>query len=1079
MTNTSPLDIAVAIATAKAREKARLSGTEHVEPVVYPPTAEQTAIIQSPVAEVALVVAGAGSGKTETMANRVLWLLANNHVEPHQILGLTFTRKAASELSERINERIQQMAESDVIPAEIDEFSRPTVSTYNSFASSIFRDHAARIGWDSDAQILTEASAWTVAYDVVAEARIDGLDTIDYGFTTIVDAVLKLARDMREHGTRPEQILAIADQIEQYATMPIDKSEYAAEFAMLQRVAPLRLLLRLAQAYQERKRRRGLIEFADQVALAAQIVREHPAVAAHYRSHYRIVLLDEYQDTSVGQTELLAALFPGGGVMAVGDPNQAIYGFRGASATNLATFHASFGEGSDYELSTSWRNGLAILDIANTIIAPHDAGGVGTLTAAPAATNFPVESLYAESDRAEAAEIAQWMKTRIAHGNPNGDTPSAAVLVRVNAAQSLICDALRDAGVPYHVLGLGGLLEEPAIADLVCGLAVVADPLAGAQLVRLLAGARWRIGPADLAALRTIAHNLSTMYLSADVSAAFRESVANDEAASIVDGLDYLNSASWEDLTRGERPFTKSWNDDTPVALSEEGFTRLKDAAALFRRLRSHSDLPVTDMIDQVIRELRIEVEAMANPHRDPAPALESFMELVHSYRVVAEHPSLMGFLRWLREVENREKVSPRSDPPEPGTVQVLTMHSSKGLEWDIVAVPRLVDGTMPNQGKDTSSGWLKLGALPYPLRGDSADLPRLDFGLCEIRKDVRDVIVGFKKANTDRQRREEDRLMYVAVTRARHRLLLSGSWWKNDNVKPTEPSAYLRDMSATGLIGELPVGPVNEHNPNGDEVPTILWPADPLGSARRRESIVRAAEFVHNASSDAGGYTDAVDRVRSEAVVHDASLAPRVRVPASQYAELLESVTLETDSLETQTVTRAAVRPVPTRPYAAARLGTQFHTWVEHFRDYDAEFAALDSDSDVDAEALTVAQLQQFQANFAQSRWASLTPTHTEIEILHPVNGRIIVCKIDAVFTHGDRIEIVDWKTGKEPRNAADRAKKAVQLALYRRAYSEWSGTPISQIDATLYFVATDNVIELSPDELDEIPEFAETPQS
>ncbi len=1078
MTDISPLDIAVAVATAKAREKARLSGSEHIEPEVHPPTAEQTAIIQSPVSEVALVVAGAGSGKTETMANRVLWLLANNHVEPHQILGLTFTRKAASELSERINERIRQLAESDLITSEIDEFSRPTVSTYNSFAANIFRDHAARIGWDSDAQILTEASAWTVAYDVVAEARIDGLDTIDYGFTAIVDAVLKLARDMREHGARPEQILAIADEIERYATMPIEKSEYAAEFDMLHRVAPLRLLLRLAQAYQERKRRRGLIEFADQVALAAQIVRDHPAVAAHYRSQYRIVLLDEYQDTSVGQTELLAALFPGGGVMAVGDPNQAIYGFRGASATNLSTFHASFGKGPDYALSTSWRNGLAILDIANSIISSHDAGGVGTLSAAPRATNFPVESMYAESDRAEAAEIAQWMKTRISERNPNGSTPSAAVLVRVNAAQSLICDALRDAGVPYHVLGLGGLLEEPAIADLVCGLSVVADPLAGAQLVRLLAGARWRIGPADLAALRTISHNLSTLYLSADVSAVFRESVANDEAASIVDGLDYLNSATWDDVTRGERPFTKSWNDDTPVVLTEEGFTRLKDAAALFRRLRSHSDLPVTDMIDQVIRELRIDVEAMANPHRDPAPAVESFMDLMHSYRVVAEHPSLMGFLRWLREVENREKVSPRSDPPEPGTVQVLTMHSSKGLEWDIVAVPRLVDGTMPNPGKETSSGWLKLGALPYPLRGDSADLPRLEFGLCTNRKDVRDVIVGFKKANTDRQRREEDRLMYVAVTRARHRLLLSGSWWKNDNVKPTDPSAYLRDLTEKGLIGELPPGPINEHNPNGDDAPTILWPADPLGTERRRQSIVDAAELVLSASDDAGVYADAVDRVRAEAVVHDATLAPRVRVPASQYAELLESVTIETPNTETETVTRAALRPVPTRPYAAARLGTQFHTWVEHFRDYDVEFASLDNDSDRDSEPLTAAQLQLFQTNFAQSRWATLTPTHTEIEILHPVNGRIIVCKIDAVFTHGSRVEIVDWKTGKEPRNPADRAKKAVQLALYRRAYSEWSGTPVSAIDATLYFVASDTVIELSAAELDEIPEFSETSQ-
>ena len=1073
MTDKSPYDIALAIAQAKAAHKARTMKLDHVEPLVLPPTAEQAAIIGSPVDEVALVVAGAGSGKTETMANRVLWLLANGHVEPHQILGLTFTRKAASELSERINERIQQMVEFGDMDIVVDAFSRPVVSTYNSFASSVFRDHAARIGWDADAQILTEASAWTVAYDVVSEARLPGLHTIDSSFTTIVDAVLKLARDMREHGVNSDQVLAVADSIEPYVAIPAGRYEYKDSIEMLQRVAPLRLLVKLAEAYQERKRRRGLIEFSDQVALASRIVRDHPAVAAQYRAQYRIVLLDEYQDTSVGQTELLAALFPGGGVMAVGDPNQAIYGFRGASASNLSKFHAAFGAGADYQLSTSWRNGHAILDVANHIIEPNAQQGVSLLKPADNATHFDVESLYGDNDRHEAAEVAEWMKKSIAAGNPDGSVPSAAVLVRVNAAQAIICEALHAAGVPFHVLGLGGLLEEPAIADLVCGLSVVSDPLAGAQLVRLLAGARWRIGAADLAALRTISHNLSTMYLSASVSRAFRESVANDEAASIVDGLDYLNSAIWEDVCAGVQPFARSWNDPRPVPLTEEGFRRLKDAAAVFRRLRTHSDLSVSDMIDVVMRELRIDIEAMSNPHRDAAPALESFMELVHSYRVVAEHPSLTGFLRWLREVENREKVSPRSDPPEPGTVQVLTMHSAKGLEWDLVALPQLVDKTMPNTGKNTGSGWLNVGALPYPLRGDAEDLPQLQLAHCEDRKDVDTAVKAFKEANELRQRRDENRLMYVAVTRARHRLLLSGSWWKGARVTSSKPSDYLTSLAAAGLISELPEKSSDVTNPNIDAPQMLRWPADPLGTPDRRILMERAAELVATTTAEPGKYADAVDRVRSESVAHELTIAPRLRVPASQYAELLEQVPIGDDTTVVRTTPRAAIRPVPSRPYAASRLGTQFHTWVEHFRDLDAEIAQTETDADTDGGAITRELLDIFQEHFARSRWAALTPTHTEIEILHPVDGRIIVCKIDAVFTHGDRIEIVDWKTGKVPRNAADRAKKAVQLALYRRAYSQWSGIPETKIDATLFFVATETIIELTPTELDSIPEF------
>ncbi len=1041
---------------------------------VAEPTAEQRAIIESPPTEVALVVAGAGSGKTETMANRVLWLLANGHVQAHEIVGLTFTRKAASELSERINLRIDQLVDANILPEKIDAFSRPTVTTYNAFASSVFRDHAARIGWDADAQILTEASAWSVAFDVVRESRDPRLAALDVAMDTVVAAVLSLARDMREHGATPESVRAVAADLAPIIGPPDALPAYGTEFDRLRKTESLPLLVDLAVDYQERKRRRGFMEFSDQVALATRIVREFPEVARSYQARFSIVLLDEYQDTSVGQAQLLSALFPAGGVMAVGDPNQAIYGWRGASASNLGRFHEAFGAGPRYQLSMSWRNGHQILGVANHIIAENQESGVSTLVPADKASNFAVESAFAETSADEAELIAAWFQTNLQIPTDKGETPSAAVLVRRRADQTAVCAALRAAGVPYHVLGLGGLLEEPAIADLVCGLAVISNPMAGAQLVRLLAGARWRVGAADLYALHQVAGNLSTMFISAEARSQFRDSVAADEAASLVDALDYLVSASWDDVVAGVQPFAIGWPEPRPVNMSREGFERLQSAARTFRSLRGHNDLPLADVIDVVSRALNIEVEALSNPNLDSQPAFEAFSELVHAYRSVAESPTLAGFLRWLREVENRENVTPRSDPPEAGTVQIVTMHSAKGLEWDLVSVPRLVEKTMPGEGQGTVSGWLAMGALPYPLRGDAQDLPRLAIDPLGDRKATQLSIQQFGDDNRAHHRREETRLMYVAATRARHKLLLSGSLWKPGATKPTPPSDYLVSCVAAGLIPEIPTESASPTNPTDATAAFFVWPTDPLGSATRRAAMESAAERVMSVEPRGGEFAAAVDRVLAESARHVATAVRRIRVPASQYAELGEASV--PDSAEPTTA--AIPRPVPTRPYRAARLGTRFHSWAENWRglgvsvDSDAEWDESDIDR-MSPRDVSELQLQQLKDNFAQSEWAKLTPLHTEIEILHPVDGRIIVCKIDAVFTRGDRIEIVDWKTGKQPKDAAERAKKVVQLALYRRAYAAWSGVAAERIDATLYYVADDAIMRLTADELGRIPEM------
>src|SRR5690606_13762613 len=143
-------------------------------------------------------------------------------------------------------------------------------------------------------------------------------------------------------------------------------------------------------------------------------------------------------------------------------------------------------------------------------------------------------------------------------------------------------------------------------------------------------------------------------------------------------------------------------------------------------------------------------------------------------------------------------------EDPEPGTVQLLTIHGAKGLEWDAVAVPRLVEAELPGTARDGSGGWLGFGRLPWPLRGDAADLPHFDWRGALTRKELKDERDRFKTAVRDHQEHEERRLAYVAVTRARGALLLSGSYWATQT-KPRQPSRYLRELETAGLIAALP----------------------------------------------------------------------------------------------------------------------------------------------------------------------------------------------------------------------------------------------------------------------------------
>ncbi|NEB15508.1 UvrD-helicase domain-containing protein [Streptomyces coelicoflavus] len=809
-----------------------------------PFTPEQTACIVAPPAP-QVIVAGAGSGKTTVMAARVVWLVGTGQVAPEQVLGLTFTNKAAGELAERVRTALVRAGVTD--PDLIDPDhppGEPAISTYHAFAGRLLTDHGLRLGLEPTSRLLADATRYQLAARVLREAP-GPYPALTRSFADLVSDLLALDAELAEHLVRPEDLLAwdagLLDALEDVRLGNADLRKVPEAAAARRELADLVIRYRAA------KRRQDLLDFGDQIALSAQLAGL-PEVGRILRDEYRVVLLDEYQDTSVAQRILLAGLFGGGTghpVTAVGDPCQAIYGWRGASVANLDDFpehfaHADGRPAVRQALSENRRSGGRLLDLANGLAEPLRAmhAGVEALRPAPGAERDGI--VRCALLRTHAEEI-DWIADSVAHLVRTGKAPGEiAVLCRTATDFAEIQGALVARDVPVEVVGLSGLLHLPEVADLVAVCEVLQDPGANASLVRLLSGPRWRIGPRDLALLGRRARLLvSHARVEGDDDPDRRlaeavEGVDPSEVISLADALD----------TFLETPLDGTGGDDG-LPFSPDARVRFARLATELRELRRALSDPLMDVLHRVLAVTGLEVELSASPHALAArrrETLSNFLDVAASFAAGDGEATLLAFLGFLRTAAQYEKGLDNALPGGENTVKVLTAHKSKGLEWDVVAVPGLVTGTFPSsQGREK---WTAQGkVLPHALRGDADTLP--DVEAWDSRG-----LKAFQEAMKDHQHTEELRLGYVTFTRPRSLLLGSGHWWGPSQKRPRGPSDFLTALyehCAAGH-GEIEVwadAPAEDeenpalHRATADEV----WPLplDDAALARRRA----AAETV------------------------------------------------------------------------------------------------------------------------------------------------------------------------------------------------------------------------------------------
>lgn len=1118
------------------------------------PTDQQEKVITAPL-KPTLVVAGAGSGKTATMSARVTYLVASGQVDPSQVLGLTFTRKATHELRERIENRLGQLyrypgwtpssarsntdksasadapstaagpstaAEAGGSNSQVQELTavagEATVATYNSFAGSLVREWGLEVGLETDTAVLTPASSWQIMYELMEnwgqefEEPFSSLDSA-------TELALQVANSLNENLLSVDEARELMADLGQNlkdlrsvrgAAKAIDAKSLPAMTKRIQ-------VLDLVERYIDYKRENSLVDFGDQVALACRIVTDErvgPRVIAQYRDRFKAVLLDEFQDTSVAQTILLSSLFAGCGVVAVGDPNQAIYGWRGASSAALGQFHRHFsnGAGPVLQLSTAWRNDPQILQAANRISDPLRASGqvkVEKLVKRPGVGDErgKVWAARVQDGLAEAELIAKFLAQRWS------PSKSMAVLCRTRSQFTPIVAALIERGIPVEVVGLGGLLDVPEVADVRALMSVALDPTSADRLMRLidLVG----IDAADLDVVWSFARELVNARANTGQSSA--EPLLAEALSEIV-----VNFGAFE-------AFCKKY----ACALSPAGLYQAKRLGRILQEANGAANLELVDFISWAERALGLDVEAAArvDVNEVGVRALAALRAQATSFKAQNPEAGAQVFLGWLNAAQDQERGLELPEvEPAPGAVQVLTVHASKGLEWDIVVVPGLVEANFPSyrsRPKEDytvlANSWLtQVSEFPHTLRRDYDSLPPCPFiGLSpQAGKDA--ILAAGEEYRSELGKwevAEERRLAYVAYTRARSQLLLTTSHYAALSKTPKMTSRFLKELERSHMVQFLADDERDDDLSNRalDQSSVSVWPHQLDALASLEEPGV--ADVPSQAAPDQAVPGQAVPgqavpgkqaglslRLRAAALVSMAGgcqgagseealqipegLAPQLDDWWRQARLLLQERQIRQENgqeivLPSHLAATAMAkvgkedfimslrRPLPPPPSKAARLGTAFHEEMSQRLNSEGTLLSL---AEAGSDRLSPAdrkQVNDWLDNVADLEiLQGYSPYATEIDQEIRLAGFNVRCRIDAVFKAVEKGRaqwlIVDWKTGGQ-------RVRVDQLSLYVHAWAASQGVDISQVRAAYVYVQDGHVDELRPRQIIGLDVFKE----
>ncbi len=633
-----------------------------------------------------LIVAGAGTGKTTVISRRIAWLIAEKKARPSEILALTFTDRAALEMTERVD-RLVPYGYTDTV-----------ISTFHAFGDRLLREHALEAGLSDRSTVLSRAEQVIFLREHLFDLPLQRFRPLGDP-TRFLHALVTLISRARDEDVSPgEYRAAVAQLVARSAAEPDDA-------ALAEEAARQIELAGLYEAYEGLMRSRDRLDFGDQVSLALRLLREHPAVLEQERKRFRYILVDEFQDTNHAQFELVKLLAgsPRASVTVVGDDDQSIYRFRGAALSNILGFRAAYPRSASVVLNDNFRSRQPILDAAYRLIRHNDPDrleareGLDKRLAAraafsrPARAHGPIEMLAFGTGSDEADATAERISAAVREGRPAGDH---AILVRTNRDAEPILRSLNMVGLPWRFSGTAGLYRQPEVRLLVSFLRAVNDAQDSVSCYDLATCEIFGLDAADVTAALNAATRRRT-----SLETALRSVVDRGDGAAfgerpvqvvrkLLETIDSHRAMS-ADRTTGEVLYhfvsSSGWLGRLAREAREAGEERLANVARFFEIVRRQSALLRDDRLPFLVAQLDTLIE-------------------------VGDDPSTA-------EVE----------PDEGDAVHVLTYHKAKGLEFPVVFMVGLVDDRFPTRSRGDQL------PLPEALVRDS--LPAGDHHEAEERR--------------------------------------------------------------------------------------------------------------------------------------------------------------------------------------------------------------------------------------------------------------------------------------------------------------------------------------------------------
>jgi DNA helicase-2/ATP-dependent DNA helicase PcrA len=928
-----------------------------------------------------LVIAGAGTGKTQVITRRIAWLITTRRARPSEILALTFTDKAAQEMAVRVDQLVPY------------GYTDTAISTFHAFGDSLIREYALELGLPTDVRVLSRPEVVIFLREHLFEFDLDAYRPLGDP-TRFLAALATLFSRCKDEDVSPADYLAHADRVaadaarlaEVVATTSVDAVTDADRDTVDAAAEEAHRQAELATAYatyQSLMAANGCIDFGDQVSLALRLVRTSAAARAAIAGRFRYILVDEFQDTNRAQAELVALLSENHrNVTVVGDDDQAIYAFRGAAVDNILAFGDRYTGARTVVLRRNYRSLAPVLDSAYRLIRFNDpdrlevrAGVVKRLR--PERSSGAPAPVRLEAF-ASGSEEADWVAAEIGRRIATGASPrDHAVLVRANGHADPILRALNMAGIPWRFSGASGLYARPEVRMLLAFLRVVADLESSVDLYALAASDAYALGGEDLTAIVNMARR--------------------------------RNRSVWMILDELERQ---------PGILRISPQTR-EAAHRLVTDLRSYADMaherPAGELLYRFLRAsgLLARLVGMDEPAAEEAlQNIARFFEIVRAQSALLADDRAIFLARHLATlIEAGDDPATAELDPDANAVAVLTVHKAKGLEFPVVFLPGLVAGRFPLLGRGE--------VLPLPA-GVGRGLP----------------------ATAETALAEERRLCYVAMTRARDELILShaadyggararrvspfvlealdlpaGAGVPGAGARATMPSERLATFEATAAPVIAAEGPITEPLTLSfyqiDDYLTcplkykfahvLRVPLAPHHAIIYGAALHRAVQLFHN--------RQARGQVMTEAELEEAFVA-------AWSNEGFVSRDHEEARLESG---RAALRRFRT---AQLEPGAIVPTYVE--REFNF---ALGGDrvrgrwDRVDIEPVDAASLPPATASSAEPSADVVSPT---LGILGP-----------------ERVTITDYKSSdvRDPAKARQRARDSLQLQIYAMGYEAMTG--------------------------------------